>query len=52
MTRQKIAILGGGMAALATAFELTERRDLQDRLRDYDLSNGLAPRRKRCVGAR
>ena len=32
MTRQKIAILGGGMAALATAFELTERRDLQDRL--------------------
>ncbi|MET4803766.1 NAD(P)-binding protein [Bradyrhizobium sp. LB11.1] len=31
MTRQKIAILGGGMAALATAFELTQRQDLRDR---------------------
>ncbi|MBR0906608.1 NAD(P)-binding protein [Bradyrhizobium liaoningense] len=31
MTRQKVAILGGGMAALATAFELTQRQDLRDR---------------------
>ncbi|GIQ75081.1 NAD(P)-binding protein [Bradyrhizobium sp. RD5-C2] len=31
MTKQKIAILGGGMAALATAFELTQREHLRDR---------------------
>jgi uncharacterized protein with NAD-binding domain and iron-sulfur cluster len=31
MGKQRIAIVGGGMAALATAFELTQRKDLQDR---------------------
>jgi uncharacterized protein with NAD-binding domain and iron-sulfur cluster len=31
MTKQRIAIVGGGMAALATAFELTQRGDLQER---------------------
>ncbi len=31
MTKQRIAIVGGGMAALATAFELTQRGDLQGR---------------------
>jgi uncharacterized protein with NAD-binding domain and iron-sulfur cluster len=31
MTKQRIAIVGGGMAALATAFELTQRADLRER---------------------
>jgi uncharacterized protein with NAD-binding domain and iron-sulfur cluster len=31
MTKQRIAIVGGGMAALATAFELTQREDLRER---------------------
>jgi uncharacterized protein with NAD-binding domain and iron-sulfur cluster len=31
MTKRQIAIVGGGMAALATAFELTQRKDLQER---------------------
>jgi uncharacterized protein with NAD-binding domain and iron-sulfur cluster len=31
VTRQRIAVVGGGMAALAAAFELTERPDLRDR---------------------
>ncbi|MCG2626202.1 NAD(P)-binding protein [Bradyrhizobium sp. WYCCWR 13023] len=31
MTKQKVAILGGGMAALATAFELTQRQHIRDR---------------------
>ena len=31
MTKQRIAIVGGGMAALATAFELTQRADQQQR---------------------
>lgn len=31
MAKQRIAIVGGGMAALAAAFELTERPDLRDR---------------------
>jgi uncharacterized protein with NAD-binding domain and iron-sulfur cluster len=31
MTKQQIAIVGGGMAALATAFELTQRADQRER---------------------
>jgi uncharacterized protein with NAD-binding domain and iron-sulfur cluster len=31
MTKQRIAIVGGGIAALATAFELTKREDLRER---------------------
>ena len=31
MTKRRIAIVGGGMAALATAFELTQRGDQQER---------------------
>jgi uncharacterized protein with NAD-binding domain and iron-sulfur cluster len=31
MTKRRIAIVGGGIAALATAFELTQRKDLQER---------------------
>jgi uncharacterized protein with NAD-binding domain and iron-sulfur cluster len=31
MTKRQIAIVGGGMAALATAFELTQRKDLLER---------------------
>jgi uncharacterized protein with NAD-binding domain and iron-sulfur cluster len=31
MTKQRIAIVGGGMAALATAFELTQREDMRER---------------------
>jgi uncharacterized protein with NAD-binding domain and iron-sulfur cluster len=31
MAKQRIAIVGGGMAALATAFELTQRQDLRER---------------------
>lgn len=31
MTKRQIAIVGGGMAALATAFELTQRKNLRER---------------------
>jgi uncharacterized protein with NAD-binding domain and iron-sulfur cluster len=31
MTKQRIAIVGGGMAALATAFQLTQSEDLRER---------------------
>jgi uncharacterized protein with NAD-binding domain and iron-sulfur cluster len=31
MTKQRIAIVGGGMAALATAFELTQHQDRRER---------------------
>ena len=42
MAKERITILGGGIAALTAAFELTRTPDWQDRFEVTGLPDGLA----------
>ncbi|NJL43283.1 MAG: NAD(P)-binding protein [Pseudanabaena sp. SU_2_4] len=49
--KQKIAILGGGMAALTAAFELTSRSDWQEKYEITVYQMGWRLGRQRCKWA-